>query len=282
MLTRSLEKAKDAWKNKNAEASKKAHQQRAPEQHQQAQGQYIKSAVYGGLDGIITTFAVVAGVAGASLSAGVVLILGFANLIADGISMAIGDFLSTKAEKEYARTERKRESWEVENYPEGEMKEMIELYMDKGITEKDARQMVNILSKHKKAWVDVMMVEELGIVESDESPLKNALVTFGSFSVFGFIPLFAYVLARFIPGMTGKLTSTTAQSTIPELATSGASDPTFLIACILTGATLFTLGALKTKVTGQKWYIAGFEMLIVGGLAAAAAYLIGVALSGLA
>jgi len=273
MLTRSLEKAKAAWKNRNSEASKKAHQQRATEQHQQAQGRYIKSAIYGGLDGIITTFAVVAGVAGASLSAGIVLILGFANLIADGISMAIGDYLSTKAEKEYARAERKRESWEVENYPEGEMKEMVEIYMDKGIAEKDAKQMVEILSKHKKAWVDVMMVEELGIVESKESPLKNSLVTFGSFVIFGFIPLFAYVLARLFPGLFGG----GAKSI-----TSGASDPTFLIACALTGATLFTLGALKTKVTGQKWYISGFEMLIVGGLAAAAAYGIGVALSGLA
>ncbi len=282
MLTRSLEKAKEAWKTKSADASKKAHRERAPEKHQQAQGQYIKSAIYGGLDGIITTFAVVAGVAGASLSAGIVLILGFANLIADGLSMAIGDYLSTKAEKEYSRAERTRESWEVDNYPEGEMKEMVEIYMDKGITEKDARHMVEILSKHKKAWVDVMMVEELGIVENEESPLKNSLVTFGSFVIFGFIPLFAYVLARFIPGMTGGTAANAAQSTVPELATSGASDPTFLIACLLTGATLFALGALKTKVTGQKWYVSGFEMLIVGGLAAAAAYGIGVALSGLA
>ena len=78
--------------------------------------------MYGGLDGIITTFAVVAGVAGASLSSGVVLILGFANLIADGLSMAIGDYLSTKAENEYNKAERAREKWEVENYPEGEKK----------------------------------------------------------------------------------------------------------------------------------------------------------------
>lgn len=275
MLTRNLEKAKDAWKNKNAEASKKAHQLKAAEQHQTSQGQYIKSAIYGGLDGIITTFAVVAGVAGASLSAGVVLIMGFANLIADGLSMAIGDFLSTKAEKEYSSAERTRESWEVENYPEGEMKEMVEIYMDKGITEKDAKQIVKILSKHKKAWVDVMMVEELGIVESDESPLKNSLVTFGSFVIFGFIPLFAYVLARFIPGLSGTATTATT-------VTSGASDFTFFIACALTGTTLFTLGALKTKVTGQKWFLAGLEMFIVGGLAAASAYGIGVALSGLA
>jgi len=217
MITRSLEKAKEAYKSKNAEASKKAHQINAPEQHQQAQGQYIKSAIYGGLDGTITTFAVVAGVAGASLSSGIVLILGFANLIADGLSMAVGDYLSTKAEKEYALAEKTREAWEVENYPEGEMKEMLELYMDKGISEKDAKTMVEILSKHKKAWVDIMMVEELGLVENDESPLKNSLVTFGSFAIFGFIPLLTYVVARLIPGIESS---------------------TFITAILLTGATL--------------------------------------------
>ncbi len=261
MITRNLEKAKAAYKEKNPEASKKAHIQRAPEIHQQEQGQYIKSAIYGGLDGIITTFAVVAGVAGASLSAGVVLILGFANLIADGISMAIGDYLSTKAEREYAKAERKRESWEVENYPEGEMKEMKEIYMAKGMPEQDAKRVVSVLSKHKQAWVDVMMVEELGIVENEESPVKNAIVTFLSFAIFGFVPLVAYVLARLIPGIQTY---------------------TFLIACILTGLTLFTLGALKVKVTGKKWFTAGLEMLIVGGLAATAAYGIGALLSGLA
>ncbi len=261
MITRNLEKAKEAYKKKDPEASKEAHIQRAPEIHQQEQGRYIKSAIYGGLDGIITTFAVVAGVAGASLSAGIVLILGFANLIADGLSMAIGDYLSTKAEKEYAKAERKRESWEVENYPKGEMKETEEIYMNKGIPEKDAKNIVNILSKHKEAWVDVMMVEELGIYENKESPLKNAIVTFFSFGIFGFIPLLAYVLARPVPGIQNY---------------------TFLIACILTGLTLFTLGALKVKVTGKEWFTAGLEMLIVGGLAATAAYGIGALLSGLA
>lgn len=261
MLTRSLEKAKDAYLKSDKEASKKAHNQRAPEQHQHEQGKYIKSAIYGGLDGTITTFAVVAGVAGADLSTGIVLILGFANLFADGLSMAIGDFLSTKAEKEYASAERVREAWEVENYPEGEMKEMKEIYMGKGIDEKDADMMVKILSKHKKAWVDVMMIEELGIVDSEDSPLKNALVTFSSFTIFGFIPLLTYVLARLIPTL---------------------NDLTFPVACLLTGITLFILGALKVKVTGKKWYLAGLEMFIVGGLAALAAYIIGNMLQGLA
>jgi VIT1/CCC1 family predicted Fe2+/Mn2+ transporter len=264
MLSRSLDKAREAYLNRSVERSRRAHERsrdEALEEHRQEQGRYIKSLIYGGLDGIITTFAVVAGVAGASLSVAVVLILGFANLIADGLSMAIGDYLSTKAENEYARAERRRELWEVENYPEGERREMVELYMDKGIDRQDAETVVDILSKHREAWVSIMMVEELGIVESDESPLRNAFVTFLSFAVFGFVPLLAYVVLRFVPALQAQA---------------------FWFSCALTGLTLFTLGALKVRITTRNWFASGLEMLVVGGLAAAAAYGIGLALSGLA
>lgn len=261
MLTRSLDEAKAAYKNRDIDASKKAHIQGAKntdEQHTQAQGQYIKSLIYGGLDGIITTFAVVAGVAGAALSPAIVLILGFANLIADGLSMAIGDFLSTKAQREYYLAEKRREEWEVENFPEGEKKEMIELYMDKGLDKKDAETISVILSKNNKSWVSIMMAEELGIIEDKGSPLKNAMVTFVSFIIFGFIPLLTYIVSKFIPFIGAKK---------------------FLLASILTGLTLFTLGAVKVKITNKKWALSGLEMFIVGGLAAAAAYGIGALVS---
>jgi VIT1/CCC1 family predicted Fe2+/Mn2+ transporter len=217
--------------------------------------------VYGGLDGIITTFAVVAGVTGAALSAGVVLILGFANLIADGISMAVGDYLSTKSENEYNAMERRREEWEVDNYPEGEKREMVELYTDKGMDPEDAHQVVELLSRNRNVWVDVMMMEELGIIQETESPLSNAVATFLSFAVFGFIPLATYVLAQFIPSIAAS---------------------SFLVACGLTGGTLFVLGSLKVFITGRNWLKSGLEMLIVGGIASAAAYGVGVLLSGAA
>lgn len=261
MITRNLDKARKAYRQKNVHESREAHLQQAPEEHQQEQGKYIKSIVYGGLDGIITTFAVVAGVAGASLSSGVVLILGFANLFADGLSMAIGDFLSTRAENEYNRAERERELWEVEHFPEGEKKEMVELYVHKGISQQDAEQMVGIMSKYSDAWVDIMMAEELGILESDENPLKNALATFSSFAVFGFVPLIAFVLSLLLP-QAGTIA--------------------FPVASVMTGITLFVLGALKVRITQQFWLRSGLEMLVVGGLAAAAAYGIGALLAGLA
>lgn len=254
MLTRSLDQAKEAYKKKSAKDTVAAHNAKFAQERHSGQGQYIKSAVYGGLDGIITTFAVVAGVAGAELSAGVVLILGFANLIADGLSMAIGDFLSTKSENEYHKTEREREAWEVDNYPEGEKKELVDLYTEKGMTKEDAETIVGLISRNKKTWVDIMMVEELGIIESTESPLKNAVVTFLSFGVFGLIPILAYVLAYPIAFFR---------------------ENTFAVACTLTLLTLFTLGAVKVKVTGKNFFKSGLETVTVGGLAAIAAYLVG-------
>jgi VIT1/CCC1 family predicted Fe2+/Mn2+ transporter len=261
MLSRNLDKALQAYKSRNAGLSRHAHDRprdEALEEHQQARGQYIKSMVYGGLDGIVTTFAVVAGVAGASLSAGVVLIMGFANLVADGLSMAIGDFLSTKAENEYNRAEREREAWEVENYPEGEKREMVELYTARGMDPGDAQAVTEVLARNKQAWVAVMMAEELGIVESESSPWKHALATFLSFSIFGLIPVAAYVVSRFLPPL------------VPF---------TFALSSALTGLTLFILGALKSRFTKRSWLASGAEMLIVGGLAAAAAYGIGLGLS---
>ena len=266
MFSRNIDEARKAFQKGDPEASRTAHAAQAAatgptEKHTQGRGKYIKSIVYGGLDGIVTTFAVVAGVVGASLSAGVVLILGFANLIADGLSMAVGDYLSTKSENEYNAMERQREEWEVEHYPEGEKQEMVELYTARGMAEEDAHEIVERLSRNRTVWVDVMMVEELGIIEESESPLSNAVATFLSFGVFGFIPLLAYIVAQFFPPLASS---------------------SFLLACLLTGGTLFVLGSLKVFITGHKWLISGLEMLIVGGIASAAAYGVGAALSGLA
>ena len=259
MISRDLEGAKRAYAVGDAEQSRLAHES-PPEQHQTGQGRYIKSTVYGGLDGIITTFAVVAGVAGASLSAGVVLILGFANLIADGLSMAIGDYLSTKAENEYAAAERQREVWETQNYPEGEKHELVELYTAKGMSEPDAQSVVDTIAKYPEAWADIMMVEELGILQSDESPLANAVATFLAFAVFGVVPLLAHVVSFALPALRPY---------------------TFGASCGMTGVMLFALGAIKARITGRPWLKSGLEMLVVGGLAAASAYGVGFVLAGL-
>lgn len=262
-FSRDLSQAREAYKNNDIEASKKAHSNGAKEQHQQEQGKYLKSIVYGGLDGIITTFAVVAGVKGAELAGVIVLIMGLANLLGDGLSMGMGDYLSTKSEQEYQSDERSREAWEVEHYPEGEKLELIELYQERGYSPEDSQTLVNIIAKNEKAWVDIMMVEELGILEDHEPPLNNAIATFLSFLVFGSIPLLAYILAIIFPN------SALDQNVL------------FIITLIATGITMFALGALKSKFTGKNLFISGLETLIVGTVAAGAAFLIGFALNGL-
>ena len=108
-----------------------------------------------------------------------------------------------------------------------------------------------------------MMAEELGIIETDESPIKNGIATFLSFAVFGFVPLITYVIAQLTPSLRDN----------PSLS--------FLLACILTGITLFVLGSLKVKVTGKNLIRSGLEMLALGGIAAAAAYGIGFGLRAL-
>ena len=107
--------------------------------------------VFGGLDGIITTFAVVAAVSGAGLSGDVVILMGIANLVSDGISMGLGDYFSEKSEKDYIKNEWKRETWENENYPEGEQAEMIELYEEEGMSKEDATAIVTTFAKCKPA-----------------------------------------------------------------------------------------------------------------------------------
>ncbi len=261
--SRDLDKAKEAYKEKDVEKMIETHSTKAPERHQIEAGKYVKSLIYGGVDGIITTFAIVAGVVGANLEFSAILILGFANLLADGLSMGIGDYLSSKSEREYEQGEREREEWEVEHYPEGEKKEMIEIYEDKGMSSEDAKIIVDTLSKYPKAWVDTMMSEELGIIETDDSPAKNGVATFLSFALFGLVPLITYVVAQLVPYLRDN----------PSLS--------FLLACILTGITLFVLGALKVKVTGKNFIRSGLEMLALGGIAAAAAYGIGFGLRAL-
>lgn len=259
-----LEEARKAFKQGDAQASAHAHTHKAitqaDEEHGGAGSQYLGEMVYGGLDGIITTFAVVSGVAGAELGTSVILILGLANLLADGFSMATGAYLSNKSEQEYYRKEWERESWEVEHFPDGERAELQEVYRQRGYAEDEARQLVDIQSREPKRWVKAMMLDELGMMEDESNPLINGLVTFGSFVVAGAVPLLIYLL-----GLTFPIPSQVA----------------FPVAIALSGLALFGLGAAKVTVTKLNPIRSGLEMLIVGGLAAGVAYVVGALLKGI-
>ncbi|OGL83662.1 hypothetical protein A3B36_01225 [Candidatus Uhrbacteria bacterium RIFCSPLOWO2_01_FULL_55_36] len=208
--------------------------------------------VYGANDGIVTTFAVVAGVAGAKLDAPVVLILGFANLIADGLSMAIGNYLGTKSEQQYVAQERTMEEWEVAHVPEEEREEIRQMYRAKGFQGEDLERAVAVITSDNKRWVDEMMRNELGVVADDEDPsrpFKNGLATFIAFVIAGFLPLVPYVF--------------------------GASAKGLLPSSMMAGAALFAVGGARSFITKKSWWWAGIEMLLVGGIAAGAAYAVG-------
>jgi len=266
-ISKRIEEARKAYETGDEALSAKIHERTsisgtATEEHGSASSQFIGSLVYGGLDGIITTFAVVSGVAGAQLNPGIILILGLANLFGDGFSMATGAYLSSKSEKEYYQREREREAWEVDHFPEGEKAELVEIYLSQGYPLEDAEKMVEIKSKEEERWVNAMMLEELGLMENTANPFTEAGYTFVAFIVAGVIPLLAY-LADYI----FKLQIPATQS--------------FFISMALSGLALFGLGAAKVKITERNPFRSGLEMLLVGGAAAGVAYLIGALLKGL-
>jgi VIT1/CCC1 family predicted Fe2+/Mn2+ transporter len=217
--------------------------------------EYIAEFVYGGIDGAITTFAVVAGAEGASLGISVVIILGLANLIADGFSMSVGNFFSTKANRDIFDRHKTTEYWEVENLREIEVNEIREIYAKKGFKGKLLEQVVEVITSDKDVWVDTMMKEELEMIKDDKTAVKTASVTFISFILVGAIPLLAYIFV----GSDSVLDRS-------EL---------FLYSSLLTGTALALVGVLKSMVTERNILTGIAETLLLGGLAATLAYIVG-------
>ena len=155
---------------------------------------YIGDLVYGANDGIITTFAVISGAAGAALAPGVIIILGLANLMADGISMGLSNYLSLRSRIDFQKQERDREEMEVEKFPKDEKKEVKEILAKWGVPEGRIEETVASITADKKRWVDIMMVEELGIVESNiKFPGRHGMITSAAFVVAGALPLIPYI-----------------------------------------------------------------------------------------
>lgn len=253
-----------AFEKKDSELSQRLHVKKsecAEEKHASSEaGELIKSLVFGGLDGVITTFAIVAAVAGARMPRHTVILMGAANLVADGISMGLGDYLSEVAEQRFIRHEHEREQWEMENFPQGEIEEMIDIYVEKkGFSRKDATVVMRTMAKYPDAFVRLMCVDELGFIAptEDEFPAwKKGLVTMLAFDFFGSIPVVVYYLASSVRFEV-------------------ADDFLFVISACATACTMFALGVTKASVTNQPRLSSGTLMLVHGSLAAAAAYAVG-------
>jgi len=220
---------------------------------------YVKDFVYGAIDGAVTTFAVVSGVAGAGLASPIIIVLGLANILADGFSMAISNYLGTKAENQHVENQRREELAEIENFPEGEREEVRQIYAAKGFSGEQLEGVVAVLTADKNRWVDVMLQEELGLSIEPTKAGMAALVTFFSFAIIGVLPLIPFLLNWWSPGFV--------------------SSP-FTWSVVITMIAFFVVGAFKGDYVRHSWYRSGIETFVVGGIAALIAYGVGLLLRG--
>src|SRR5262245_24221936 len=158
---------------------------------------YLRDFVYGAVDGIVTTFAVVSGVAGAGLSSGVVIVLGAANLVGDGFSMAASNYLGTRADRQLVARARRIEEEHVGAYPDGEREEIRQIFRAKGLSGKDLEQMVALVTSDRKHWIDTMILEEYGLSLEGATPWRAAVMTFAAFVLFGALPLLSFLYEFF-------------------------------------------------------------------------------------
>lgn len=208
----------------------------------------LRDVVYGGIDGSVTTFAIVAGVAGAGLSPFVIVALGLANVLADGFSMAAGNYSGTKAELDDIRRIRAVEERHIAMYPDGEREEVREILAQKGLTGDILIEATAEITSSTENWINLMIEGEYGLGSVDPHPMKAALATFFAFLVAGMIPL------------------------LPFLAS---VQNAFAMSAWMTMGVFFAIGALKSRWSLAPWWRSGIETLLIGGLAALIAFLVG-------
>ena len=215
---------------------------------------YLRDWIYGGIDGAVTTFAVVSGVAGAQLSPWIILALGFANLFADGFSMAASNFLGTKAEQEDFRRLEVIENRHIDLAPEGEREEVRQIFQSKGFAGQDLERIVELVTSDRKRWVSTMLTEEYGLPREIRSSWIAAISTFSAFLICGLVPLLPFLF---------KVSHS------------------FEVSLAMTGVVFIIIGSAKSKWSTVSWWQSGLTTFLVGAIAAALAYGTGVLLKNL-
>jgi len=210
---------------------------------------YLRDWIYGGIDGAVTTLAVVTGVAGAQLSTWIILALGFANLFADGFSMAASNYLGTRSEHDDWRRLQEIENRHIDLEPEGEREEVRQIFARKGFEGDELRHIVELITADRERWIRTMLMDEYGLPHAVRSPWIAGLCTFTAFVLCGLAPLVPYLL-----GTEHALT----------------------ISVTLTGIVFVAIGSIKSRWSTSSWWLSGVTTLLVGTLAALLAYLAGV------
>lgn len=223
--------------------------------------EYFKEVVYGGVDGIVTTFAVVSGFSGAALSSDLatqlsftlVLLFGLANLFADAISMGLGNFLSVRSEKDQYEMMRKRERTLIRSERENELLETVTIMKSKGFSEEDAKTLAAIYGKNEEYWLDFMMANEHELSDPrGDNPYFTGFATFGSFFVFGSIPILPFLILG-----------------------DSSAELLFQISSVGTFVALVILGVMKWRLVGTGLVRSVSELVLIGGSAAMIAFLVG-------
>jgi VIT1/CCC1 family predicted Fe2+/Mn2+ transporter len=217
----------------------------------------VSDAVLGAIDGCVTTFAVVAGAYGAGFPATVALVLGFANLLADGFSMAVSNYESVRAQQEYIDSVRRTEERHIDHIPAGEQEEVRQIYAAKGFEGQLLEDIVQRITSDRDLWLATMLMEEHGLQSAPANPWRAGITTFAAFIAVGMIPLVPLMLPALAPAQQ------------------------FLASALLAALMFLAVGMLKSLVLNKPVLRAGVQTLLTGGTAAALAYGAGAVLQNL-
>ncbi len=220
---------------------------------------YLGDFVLGAIDGAITTFAIVSGVAGAGLSAGVAIVLGLANVVADGFSMAVSNYLKTKSDHDIVARTRRLEEHHIERNPEGEREEVRQIFQSKGFDGDLLEKIIQTITENREQWIDTMLTDEYGLQLVPPSPVRAGVTTFVAFLLAGMVPILPLLWSGDIGAQT-----------------------TFALSAIATGVTFVGIGLVKGHALHRPLFLSALETLLVGGGAASLSYIIGVWLKGFA
>ncbi|MCG6493098.1 VIT1/CCC1 transporter family protein [Kitasatospora sp. A2-31] len=216
--------------------------------HRDVNGGWLRPAVFGAMDGLVSNFALMTGVVGGAVSSGTVVLTGLAGLAAGACSMAAGEYTSVASQRELVQAEIEAERLELSRNPHGELAELAQLYIARGVEPELAHEVARQLSADPDQTLEIHAREELGIDPNDlPSPWVAAGSSFVCFAVGALLPLLPYLL--------------------------GAT--TLLPALLLSVAGLFACGAVVARVTARSWWFSGLRQLVLGGTAAGVTYLLG-------
>jgi VIT1/CCC1 family predicted Fe2+/Mn2+ transporter len=218
-----------------------------------ARPQFVSDTVLGGIDGCVTSFAVVCGAVGAGFSTTVALILGLANLVADGFSMAVSNYQAEKAREAHRKQARAEEDRHIDSVPEGEREEVRQIFASKGFAGETLDRVVEVITSDREVWLKTMLSEEHGISHEESYPIRSALMTFAGFAFGGIVPLMPLFTAMSVQSQ-------------------------FWFSASLAGVTFFAIGSLRSMAFKQPILRSALSTLLSGTTAAGLAYATGYAL----